>query len=73
MPDVVWAEESKNGLRFEIRPSYDAAPTTSPCQADGQSSCTVEGTVFTDIPVADDSSRDYFGTNRKCDVVTLFL
>ena len=38
MPDVVWAEESKNGLKFEIRPSYDDAPTTSPCQADGQSS-----------------------------------
>ena len=40
MTDVVWAEESKNGLRFEIRPSYDDAPTTSLCQADGQSSCT---------------------------------
>ena len=33
---------------------------------------TVEGAVFTDIPVADDSSRDYFSTNRKCDVVILF-
>ena len=41
MTDVVWAEESKNGLRFEIRPSYDDAPTMSPCQADGQSSCTI--------------------------------
>ena len=39
MTDIVWVEESKNRLRFEIRPSYDDAPTTSPCQADGQSSC----------------------------------
>ena len=30
MPRVVWAEESKNGLRFEI----------GPCPSDGQSSCT---------------------------------
>ena len=39
MTGVVWAEESQIGLRFEIRPSYDDAPMTSPCQADGQSSC----------------------------------
>ena len=34
MTDIVWAEESKNGLRFETRPSYDGAPKTSPCQAE---------------------------------------
>ena len=39
MPRVVWAEESKHGLRFEIRPSYDDAPTTSHFVTDGQSSC----------------------------------
>ena len=26
-PRVVWIEESKNGLRFEIGPSYDGLPT----------------------------------------------
>ena len=40
MPRVVWAEESKNGLRFEIEPSYDVVPTTPQCPSDGQSSCT---------------------------------
>ena len=39
MPRVVWAEESKTGLRFEIRPSYDAVPTRSQFVTDGQSSC----------------------------------
>ena len=24
---VVWVEESKNGLRFEIEPNYDDVPT----------------------------------------------
>ena len=36
---VVWAEESKNSLRFEIRPSYDGVPMASICLTDGQSSC----------------------------------
>ena len=27
---VVWAEESKNGFGFEIGPSYDDVPMTSP-------------------------------------------
>ena len=40
LPRVVWAEESKNGLRFETGPSYDVVPTTSQCPSDGQSSCT---------------------------------
>ena len=40
LPRVVWAEESKNGLRFEIGPSYDVIPTRSQCLTDGQSSCT---------------------------------
>ena len=39
MPRVVWAEEHKNRLRFEIGPSYDGLPTMSQCPADGQSSC----------------------------------
>jgi len=39
MTHVVWAEESKNGLRFEIRPSVDVAPTMSRCATDRQSSC----------------------------------
>ena len=37
--DVVWTEESKNGLQFEIRPSYDDAPMTSHFVTDGKSSC----------------------------------
>ena len=38
MPHVVWAEESKNGLRFEIRPSYDVVPTRSQLVTHAQSS-----------------------------------
>ena len=30
-PSVVWAEESKNSLRFEIRPNYDGVPTAFIC------------------------------------------
>ena len=48
MTDVVWAEDSQNGLRFEIRPSYDDAPTTSHCASDGQSSC-INGSVSTTL------------------------
>ena len=29
LPHVVWAEESKNGLGFEIGPNYDDVPTRS--------------------------------------------
>ena len=32
-------EESKNGLGFEIGPSYDDIPTKSQCATEGQSSC----------------------------------
>ena len=39
MPCVVWAEESKTGLGFEIEPSYEDVPTRSICVTDGQSSC----------------------------------
>ena len=31
MPCVVWAEESKTGLGFEIGTSYDDVPKTSQC------------------------------------------
>ena len=41
MPHVVWAEESKNGLRFEIRPSYDVVPTRSQLVTHAQSSRTL--------------------------------
>ena len=37
--NVVWVEESKNGIRFKIRPSYDVVPTMSQLVTDGQSSC----------------------------------
>ena len=37
-PCVVWAEESKNGLRFEIGPSYDDVPAMFQCVTGGQSS-----------------------------------
>ena len=39
MPRVVWAEESKTGLRFEIGPSYDAVSTRSQLVTHRQSSC----------------------------------
>ena len=38
LPPVVWAEESKNGIKFEIEPSYDVVPTRSLLVTDGQSS-----------------------------------
>ena len=38
-PLVVWAKDSKNGLRFEIGPSYDDVPTRSKLPTDRQSSC----------------------------------
>ena len=41
LPRVVWAKESKTGLRFEIGPSYDDIPTKSQLVTDGQSSCTL--------------------------------
>ena len=31
----------KNGLRFELRPSYDGLSTRSQCAADGQSGCSL--------------------------------
>ena len=37
LPCVVWAEESKNGLGFEIGPNYDDFPTRSQCLIEGQS------------------------------------
>ena len=39
LPRVVWAEESKNGLGFEIGPNYDNVPTRSQFLTDRQSSC----------------------------------
>ena len=45
--DVFWAEESKNGLRFEIGPSYDAVPTRSKLVTHRQSSCTRPGSSIT--------------------------
>ena len=43
MPRVVWAEESKNGIIFEIWPSYDVVPARSQLVTDGQSSCSPSG------------------------------
>ena len=39
MPRAVWAEETKNGIRFEIGPSYGAFPTRSQLVTHRQSSC----------------------------------
>ena len=39
MTRVVWAEESKNGLRFEIGPSCYDVQTRSQLQTDRQFSC----------------------------------
>ena len=38
MPCVVWAEEYKTGLGFEVGPGHDDVPTTSQFLTDGQSS-----------------------------------
>ena len=45
MPRVVWAEEFKTGLRFEIRPSYDNLPMTSQCVTGGQSNAYLVGAI----------------------------
>ena len=45
-PHVVWAEESKNCLRFEIGHSYDDVPTTSQFLFDRQSSCRFLTAIF---------------------------
>ena len=39
LPHVVWTEDSKTGLGFEIGPSYGDVPTRSQCLTEGQSSC----------------------------------
>ena len=39
LPRVVWVEESKNGLGFEIGPNYDNVPTRSQLLTGRQSSC----------------------------------
>ena len=46
MARVVWAEESKNGLRFDIGPRYGSLPMRSQCPSDGQSSCNRSGTFL---------------------------
>ena len=46
IPNVVWADESKNGLRFETEPSYDSAPTLSQYATAWQSS---NGATFVDL------------------------
>ena len=45
MPRVVWARESKTGLRFEIGPSYDGFPTASQCATAWQFRCTATACV----------------------------
>ena len=49
LPSVVWAEESKNGLRFEIGPHYDAVPTRPQLVTRGQSSCMVKTSLSKNI------------------------
>ena len=39
--NVVWVEESKNGLQFEIGPYYGDVPTRSQLLTDRQSICRV--------------------------------
>ena len=45
LPRIAWAEESQNGLRFKIEPSYDDVPATPQYASDGQSSHTVNHTL----------------------------
>ena len=42
LPHVVWVEESKNSLGFEIEPNYDDVPMRSQCATEEQSSCTLK-------------------------------
>ena len=46
LPRVVWAEESKNGLRFEFGPSYDVVPTRYQLVTHGVSSCMYCGKIW---------------------------
>ena len=46
LPCVVWAKEFKNGLGFEIRPSFDDIPTSTQLLTDSQSSCTLSCIVW---------------------------
>ena len=39
LPSVVWDEESKNGLEFEIGPTYEDVPMRSQLLTDRQFSC----------------------------------
>ena len=41
LPRVVWVEEPKTGLMFEIGPSYGDLPTPSHFVTEGQFSCRV--------------------------------
>ena len=47
MARVVWAEESKTGLGFEIGPSYDDVSMVSQPLSDEQSSCKPHAIVVT--------------------------
>ena len=64
-PGVVWAEEPKNSLRFEIRPSYDGVPEPSNSPSDGQSSCTQIGYAFGGaIPIVRGNCESHVADNH---------
>ena len=56
---VVSAEESKNGLGFEIGPSYDDVPMTSRLLSDGQSSCKPQAVVVTSLRFTSQKRSSY--------------
>ena len=61
LPRVVRAEESKNGLGFEIGPSHDDAPTRSQLVTDGKSSCNTNATNTTNLDT--NGTKGTNGTN----------
>ena len=73
LPHVVWAEESKTGLRFETRASYDVVPTRFQLVTHRQSSCTCvwefaetyQSGLFRPADLLSQVSITYIGSNKK--------
>ena len=67
-PRVVWAEESKTGLRLEIRPSYDVVPMMSQLVTDGQCSCrNIRGLAILEM------GQGHVNRNRCCETYGLAI
>ena len=70
-PRVVWAEEPKTGLGFEIGPSHDDVPTTSQCLTDGQTSYT-SYFLLSRSDIRSDTSFEFLSPNYTGRVTCFF-